>query len=306
MNTAINVRGIRGVLRVALPILTGGLLLLLFTGCGTADLRSPTIRSQGIVDAAARQGRTLLESAARAHGMSAWQGFTNTQATMRDDWDNFMMSLFGMVPWDEEDEFDIRFQNNSYNARLSFLDGDRRGEVWGVQAWRTYKQMPGAELEFVHDSDVEFMLPTVLYFIELPFRILSAELLSYAGEGEFKGQSYDKVFATWQKAEPHSDNDQYIVWINKESGLIDLVEYTVREKFDFVRGTIYMDDKRTVKGITTAFLMTVTSDIEPDYKDSYLHQMRLSAIDYDAFDTSILYPDPALEYVGDAKPPQQK
>jgi hypothetical protein len=87
---------------------------------------------------------------------------------------------------------------------------------------------------------VSFYLPAIQYFAELPFRILVAPIVTYMGQDALR--SCDKVFATWERPEPHGEHDQYILWINRETQLIELAQYTVRDQFKFIKATILYED----------------------------------------------------------------
>ena len=54
-------------------------------------------------------------------------------------------------------------------------------------------------------------------------RIKDAPIISYAGEDEFRGKKYDLVFCSWGTEKPHMKHDQYVAWINKETGLMEEV-----------------------------------------------------------------------------------
>lgn len=47
----------------------------------------------------------------------------------------------------------------------------------------------------------------------------------------FRGQKYNLVFCTWKETKAYEENNHYVVWINKETGIMDFVQYTIRESF---------------------------------------------------------------------------
>ena len=50
------------------------------------------------------------------------------------------------------------------------------------------------------------------------------------------------VFSAWVSLAPHEKSDQYGIWIGRESGLFEIVRYTVREAGPQAMGTIIFSD----------------------------------------------------------------
>ncbi len=276
------------------------LITVLFAGCATADLRSEQLREQGLRAEVRDRGHAVLDAMAHAHGLSAWRSKRTTQVTMRDDWDSALATLLRLKPWDDDELLRFRIENGTFNTRVDFLDGPRKGGVQGMQAWRTYTKESDGEIEFEDDKNIRFFLPAITYFIELPFRLHKAPVVSYEGEAIFNSRRYDKVLVTWQSLSPN-EHDQYVLWINQVTGLMDLATFTIREQGDFFKSTIYFDDYRVVDGVQVAFRQTI-ADLQEDYAENYLHQMRLEEFSFDSFDRTELHIDTKLAAVGDTKP----
>jgi hypothetical protein len=150
--------------------------------------------------------------------------------------------------------------------------GERDGEIWGIQSRSAYKIPKGADRPILtpHDPAIEFYLPTLQYFDELPFRLRAAPVILFAGQGQYRGRQHERVFVTWGTPEPHAEHDQYELWIDPESGLIDVARYTVREAVDrsgfwmkpimkaFAAGTIHFQDYRMIDGVQIPFRSVVT------------------------------------------------
>ena len=273
---------------------------LLFTGCATADLRSEQLRDRGLRADVRDRGHAILDAMVEAHGLSVWQSKRTTEVTMRDDWDSALATLLRIKPWDDDELLRFRIENGTFNTRVDFLDGPRKGAVQGMQAWRTYTKDLDSEIEFEDDKDIRFFLPAITYFVELPFRLHKAPVVSYEGEEMFKSRRYDKVLVTWQSLNPN-EHDQYVVWINQTTGLMDLATFTIREQGDFFKSTIYFDEYREVDGVQVAFRQTI-ADFQEDYGEDYLHQIRLEEFSFDSFDRVELHPDAKLAAIGDSKP----
>ena len=89
--------------------------------------------------------------------------------------------------------------------------------------WATYKIKPSGDVEFKEDKTLKTLLPTIQYWFEFPFRIIESDIVTYAGEASLNGTDYDLVFTSWGKAEPQKKIDQYLIYINKETHLIDYI-----------------------------------------------------------------------------------
>ncbi len=168
------------------------------------------------------------------------------------------------------------------------------------------------------DPQLEFYLPSLHYFFELPFRLLSADVLIHQGEAKHAGKTYDLVLASWGQEQPNLDHDQYLVWINRQSGLIDMVRYTVRDTSIFENslskllmrslalGTIHYDDYRLVDGVQVPFAQTVT--LPPPELTRYpldkhfFHRLDISAVSFDAVPETILLSLESLQPAADRKP----
>ncbi len=281
-------------------------------GNGHADLRSRTARRSDAETE--RRGREKLERLAERHGYAAWKARTTMETVARDYWPG------GSAWWPEDDQkFRSQALLGTFTSRAELLDGDAAGEVWGIQAWAPYKER-NRERTWVSKSEgaLTFYLPTLHYFNELPFRILSATVVRDGGEARHGGRAYDLVFASWRSAAPQPDLDQYVLWIDRETGLLAKVRYTVREAvpqmpplmqklaLPLVAGTIHYEDYRDVEGIQVPFLQTVTLP-PPELtryplSENYFHRLELEEARFDTVPREALLPDAALGDPGDRKP----
>ena len=220
-----------------------------------ADLRPEGLR--GPVDAAAeKKGRALLARLPEAYGgLERWRAARVTRVWLSDFWPDGIAKTVA-YPWRDGESMELTYQNGQDNARAVFEGSDRAGHAWGIQNWVTYSQAPGGERVFAPDDEIKFWLPTIQYFAELPFRMLEAGVVQYAGERQLGGETYDLIYATWNDAEPQERIDQYLVWINRQSGRADWVQYTVRDMHKSALGCMHYEDYRQVDGLTFPFRMT--------------------------------------------------
>ena len=138
-------------------------------------------------------------------------------------------------------------------------------------------------------------------------RLKKAPIISYAGQKEFRGQMYDLVFCTWKTKKPHKEHDQYLVWVNKKTGTMDIVQYTIRENYlkmpgaQMMGGAIEFANFKEVNGIVIPFTQYVYA-IKPKKKqERYLHRLEISQFEFDSFNEEELIVDKKIKVGGDYK-----
>ena len=108
---------------------------------------------------------------------------------------------------------------------------------------------------------------------------------------------------TWDSFEANTDADQYVVYINRTTGRIDKVNYTIREFARFATGAIHYVDFRDVDGVLIPLRQYITSDVDDDYEDNiHLIEIDAETIRVDAVKAQELLVDPNLAVMGDEKP----
>lgn len=254
-----------------------GLLLVLLAAAAVAgfslkDIRPASLQGE-IPEGSRREARRLLTAlATRYGGLATWRHQAVTQVELTDEWPSAVVRRLGS-PWREGERLRLTFTNGSENARLDFLAGPRQGTSWGIQQWQTYEIRAG-QRRFTPSSDIKFWLPTLQYFLEMPFRIGEAELVAYAGERTLAGKTYDLVFATWGRPEAQRTVDQYVLWIRRGDAILEYVEYTVRDILPSLTGCIHYEDLREVQGLLLPFRMTLA---DCPGKPGMLHRQTLES-----------------------------
>jgi hypothetical protein len=235
------------------------------------DLRPDTLGAE-------EGARERLVAAAEAHGgLAAWEAKSTTELVLRDTWRG-LPRLFNPWPSDEV-RVHLAQRAHTFDSVATFLDADQ-GLVWGIEGGQAWRQRDGGAREAVDDADITFMLPTAQYFVEMPFRLLEAELFRDAGPEEIDGVVYDRVFLTWRSLEPNADFDQYVVYLDRDTGRIAKVAYTVREVFSQAAGFAHFDDLRQIDGIWIPHRMTIGSPGAPEAE--WFHVMTIDALRFDS------------------------
>ncbi len=284
--------------------LLGAIAALTLQSCKMADLRTAYLEEQGGSSALAQKGRAILEQAAARHGYQKLLTFETFELIGKDEWAGLLGS-FGN-PWPVNNErMRLQFAVNSFDSRMEILEGDDTGLIWGLQSWQTYMHEPGDSLRFEENEGIGFALAAYSYFLESPGRLLKAPIIYYAGEKEFEGQLYDQVFVTWESLSANDKFDQYLLWINRSSGRMELINFTVRENYQPAPpnwyGSIRYSDYRAIAGVEIPHVLTIQLNAEDDL-DSYIHRLTVESFSFDGFPKALLYPDRSLGFVGDSKP----
>ena len=260
-----------------LTALFGTGMMLGCSGLLTADIRPDSIglEPDPVLE---KKGRDALQAAFDAHG-GAEALLSRKTATfqMTDTWVG-MGTLFN--PWpDDAQRVTMSTVIHTFDSEALLHNGPEAGVTWGITSGRTWRRINGVKT-MGQDPDIQFILPTSQYFLELPQRLTEAGIVQFVGEEEVRGVRYDVVFATWTTLAANPDYDQYRVYINQQTGRIDKVWYTVRELGGLFTGICHLDNHQETDGYWVPFTLSVTAAIDDD-PDDYIHRMELSYFNFD-------------------------
>jgi len=276
------------------------LLCLIMISCQAclSDIRTELVKKEGRAAQSLDKGKALLENIHEGQSPAAWSDIEVYEVTLQDEFFGLMGSFAKPFP-EKKVSMQVFYAPNSYDGKLIFNNGKLEGKTWGIQSWKTYTQESDNQPVFDKNKKITFWVPTYQYFIELPARIQAANVISYAGEGSFNGEDYDLVYATWKEQEPQKDIDQYMVWVNKKTNMVDLVEFTIRDQMNFLRGTAIYEDLHDV-GDGIVLPKRISIKTKKDDK-KMLHQMSLSGFKANHVPVKVVRPDSNLKVMGDDK-----
>ena len=212
------------------------------------------------------------------------------EVELTDEWPSLLWRMMA-APWPQDPQT-LRLMTplGTDDGRLEFVVGDWSGRAWGLQQWVPYEVSTSGEVEFVDSDDIRFWVPTVKYFTEFPFRITEADVVLYAGERTRDDRVHDLVFATWNQAAPQELIDHYLLWIDRESGLLELLQYTVRDVMESVVGTMDYADFKTESGLVVPHRMTV---VDSPQRADIMHEFVVLNARFGAeYPPGFFYPDP--------------
>ncbi len=291
----------------------GGLLLLatlLFQSCETLDLRPKKLKKEGITDSATKKGKQVLEDAWVKQGYDKLKTHQVYSYHADDSWKGILGKMAKIWP-EMNAEMEFKFQVGTFDGQVQFLDGKQKGTVAGLQNWNYYEinndNIAFKDKEGRQNRKRVFGIAAFQYFTEMIDRIRNAPIISYAGEKEFRGQQYDLVFCTWEKAEAHEEHDQYIAWINKKTGLMDFAQYTIRESYikppgyKSLGGAVEFTDFKNIEGAMIPHQQLVYAIKLKKNPKHNLHKLLLSDFKFDGFDVEELHPGAAIIKGGDFK-----
>ena len=286
-----------------------GLLIFsfLFLQSCMADLRTKSIKKEGITIENTKKGKAILERSWKAQGFDKIKNHQVYSFNGKDTWKG-MLGRVGKVWPNRKTEMKFKYEVGTFDGQVTFLDGKRKGEISGLQNWNYYEIDDKNQTQFLKPNKrIKFGLAAYQYFTEMIDRLKSAPIISYAGEKKFKGKKYDLVFVTWNTEKPHQAADQYIAWINQETGLMDYTQYTLRESYlkapgsKAIAGAVEYGDYRNVDGILISFEHTVYGFKIKKKKKKNLHQLIISDFQFDDFDGEELRLDKNIVKGGDFK-----
>ena len=237
------------------------LTLLVAVGCAK-DLRPQSAhdwKDTPPSDAVA-QGRELLAQAAMAHGVDSWAQASEITVELEDTWHVGMFRSM-MTPLRERTtHLTYTFKPGSgFTGEGEVLDGKHAGFRFGLDG------RPGPDSYVVSEGQrkqkgglaAQIYAPSVQYFTEFPFRIREADVVGYVDTVDWLGRPHHRVLATWDTAKPHMQADQYLIYIDTETKLINLVRYTVRVAGPPMASAIAFTDVRNIEGMRLPYDLQV-------------------------------------------------
>lgn len=265
---------------------------------GLGDLRTEYARTEGASAIAQKKGRALLAgSIEELGGVERW-GQLREQAvriSFQHTWYHGLLRAFFMPLEFSGQKLSLLVKPGYLDARLTFLDGEWKGRALGLSQGSTYQADSEGAVSWRSDETIRFHLAGYRFFFFLAFCLSEAELVTYAGAHELHGQTYDVVYITWGQLAPHRESDQYLVWVNRETSMIDFVQSTVREMFARSIVALSLSNYREVLGIKLPFSLSVLEDIQ--VVDGGMHVMEILEVE-SVKDDGALRPDLGLGAIG--------
>ena len=271
--------------------------------CALADIRITTLKKEGSTN---EKGRNLLEESVKAMGYDKLQNFESYSAKSVFKWKPFWsMMPMNSLPGNKNKEIEFHFSTNSFDGRVDYLEGRKKGDYHGIQSWQSYQSVNGKPLKFKKDKRRSWGLASYHYMIEAPSRLLNAPIIKYAGTKTMYGKEYDLVFASWGSEKANKKHDQWLLYINKETKFIDLSQLTIRDFFlpfppNMSHGTVQYLSRTNVNGIHLPIEISIQM-FKPKKQKKYAYKFKLYDYKFDKMNQNNIYPNPKIEKLGDSK-----
>jgi len=252
--------------------LIGGLWFLY----NPVDIRPSYLRDK-IADKDFSKGKVLLEEMQDAYGgKENWLLHRTGSYSQIADWYDDKLGIAG---WDENPQ---KYEMTSYlgtdDSEITLLNGPNKGQIWGVRDWKSF-QLKNGEREFIHNEKYHHKLIYKNYWFQFPFRISEAPIIAYAGENELEGETYDLLFVTWGSEKANRTYDQYVLYLDKDTRLIEWLHFTLRDKVNFANITAKFTDFKSINGIVAPFSQYIT--LGSPHSDGYkMHENRYQWIQF--------------------------
>ncbi|WP_435624287.1 hypothetical protein [Flagellimonas sp.] len=276
------------------------LLAILFQSCKIADLRTSAVHP----DLPNRENKAieLIEGLITKYGLDKLEDAETYSILATDNWKG-LYALVNPFPRDNE-LMEMRFRPNSFDGQFNYLEG-RNKTIYGIQSFQHYRIKETGIVKFRKKKSITFALPAIQYFFELPLRLKNAPILKYAGVQIVEGRTYDLVFATWEKTKPHKEHDQYLLYIDRDSGELSFANYTVRGMYlptpRNIYGSIRFEElKRNSDNINYPGKLYIQLN-KLKKPQRALHIVTIEDLEIDSFPLSTLYPDKSIKFQGDSK-----
>lgn len=285
-------------------------IVALLQSCGIYDLRTTVIKNEGITAKNTNKGKELLDRAWKKQGYDKFSNHEVYSYHGSDRWKG-LLGKMGQIWPDMKAEMDLKYQVGTFDGQVTFVDGKQSGDIAGLQNWNYY-EISKQDTVFKDKNHKKnrrkvFGIAAFQYFSEMVGRIKNAPIISYAGESEFRGNKYDLVFCTWETPEPHMEHDQYVAWVNKETGLMDFTQYTIRESYlkppgyKMIGGAVEFANFKEIDGVMIPHEQLVYAIKMREKPNRNLHRLIISDFEFDGFDIEDLRVNKNIENGGDFK-----
>jgi len=133
-------------------------------------------------------------------------------------------------------------------------------ESYRVEKEKSYRIVNGKRES--EPNRFRFFVASIRHLLDFVFEMRSADVVQFAGFAKWKQQDYARVYMTWGDPEPSFKMDQYVLWINKRTHLMDRFDCTGRGVLPVIRNPfivcrVEFEGYRKVNGMQVPSKITV-------------------------------------------------
>ena len=240
-----------------------------------ADIRNNIVK-QGITEQSTAKGKELLGKYEEASGgFDKWSSYKTGTFTQTADW-------YGKGKhWTiDPQQYSLTAELGTMDGELTLIDGPMAGKTWTTKAGKVHAiEENGDKVPDYHEI-MTHSFPYKTYWFQFPFKVREADFISYAGTREIEGQNYEALFVTWHSEEPNTEFDQYILYLNPDTYLLDYLEFTLRDFNQFATGIVKNWNFQESGCITLPMSMSVTTGLlaKPMQKlhENHYHEIKFN------------------------------
>ncbi|WP_235295901.1 hypothetical protein [Portibacter marinus] len=225
------------------------LMSILLTSC-LKDLRPQAWKDNSAFrEAQYQKGKAILEKYAQVSGQEQWSDIQSYRIYISDvffGWRGRMKQPYGQ----RINQFILDFYAKENSGTLLFLNGKKKGMLWGYNEGNTYtKESVNGPIKDVDSKKIKAWIPFYQRFIEMPFRATAADQIYHMGEEKYGLYNYDKVYTAWKTEESEQKLEQYVLWVNQSTGLVDKFQFSSRNQGAVLTGTVIISEQTVYDGV---------------------------------------------------------
>ena len=256
-------------------ILVAGVALF---GCASelADIRPERLRAKTPSEAEQTQGRSAMTAMLKTHGYDAWKRYNFVHAKAADEWFNSLYFTLG-APYTENPEHAVvaAYTQRFPDARIEFTGGKNAGHVWAVGGDRIRIKRPGEETKAQVTQDDAFFAAFVHNFPlwpNIPFQLATATHVTYLDSAKWEGKTFDRILIGWGGFEPSERTDQWILWVNQDTHILERVWFTIRLAGQSQVGGYNLREIKAIQGMKIATVCEGVLDLEDGPLHTYTYR----------------------------------
>lgn len=243
-------------------------LFLFFAGCATENLISEDRQQEWASPESTITIQQLQQAVLRQIDPSErYRPGANMHVTAVDRWNATLIRL--MTPLDRDNQrFEARLGLYHQGIEFTFLNGEKMGQTIGFDG-QSYAYV-ATEKHYQERAGTALYLDPLQGYLEWSQTLIRKPALTLMGTRNINNTPYWVVYTTAEPLEKLDQNNQYLIYINKQNNRIDYVEFTLRELMKSYRGVIHYKNYEMVQGVLMPFWIGIADDLlQPDF-DHYL------------------------------------
>lgn len=175
---------------------------------------------------------------------------------------------------ERQQQFTAEFGPGGCDVRFRYRNGKRLNTLIGIDSNGTFVEDDDGR-RYRSDKGKRLYLLPLRRYVEWPVSLANSPLLAYVGTRQVAGNLYDVIFAATGIPGDPSVHDHYRIYINRTTGVVDYIAFTLRELMPSYSGALHYRDYRAVNGRQLPFYIGVADTVDDD---AFVHEFRFESI----------------------------